>query len=331
LRQGHISASGPGDSPGWAEKCLSAREDIVAEDVAHAAECTQIGESSMTQRFAVVTGASTGIGYTTVETLTNADFHVFAGVRTEADAERLRTAFTGSCTPLVFDITDSEAVSRAAATVAERLGKGTLAGLVNNAGIAVSGPLMLLPLDDIRRQIEVNVIGQIAVCQAFGPLLGTDEARQGLPGRIVMMSSVSGQIAAPFMGPYAASKFALEAVSDSLRRELIIFGIDVIVIGPGAIATPIWSKASTNRDLTAGTPYEGYARAFGQHAMEMAKNALPPERVAREVLRALTAAHPPARIAVVPNRMSNWLARAVLPKRFIDRQIAKRFSVTPKT
>ena len=220
---------------------------------------------------------------------------------------------------------------RTVATVAERLGNGMLAGLVNNAGIAVSGPLMLLPSDDIRRQIEVNVIAQIGVCQAFGPLLDVDPARQGPPGRIVMMSSVSGQIAAPFMGPYAASKFALEAVSDSLRRELIIFGIDVIVIGPGAIATPIWSKASTNRDLTADTPYEAYARAFGQQAMEMAKNALPPERVAREVLQALIAARPPARIAVVPNRWSNWLARAVLPKRFLDRQVAKRLGATPKT
>ncbi len=215
--------------------------------------------------------------------------------------------------------------------MAERLGNGTLAGLVNNAGIAVSGPLMLLPLDDIRRQIEVNVIGQIAACQAFGPLLGTDEARQGPPGRIVMISSVSGQIAAPFVGPYAASKFALEALSDSLRRELIIFAVDVIVIGPGAIATPIWGKAAGNRVSTTDTPYDAYARAFGQHIMELAKNALPPERVAREVLRALTAAHPPTRIAVVPNRWSNWLARAVLPKRFIDRQIAKRFGVTPKT
>ncbi len=286
---------------------------------------------TMMQRFAVITGASTGIGYATVKTLTKAGFHVFAGVRTESDAERLQMAFTGSCTPLVFDVTDGEAVSRAAAAVSERLGNGTLAGLVNNAGIVVSGPLMLLPLDDIRRQIEVNVIAQIGVSQAFGPLLRTDPARQGPPGRIVMMSSVSGQIAAPFLGPYAASKFALEAVSDSLRRELIIFGIDVIVIGPGAIATPIWDKAVANRHLTTDTPYDAYARAFSQQAMRMAKEPLPPERVAREVLRALTSARPPARIAVVSSRLSNWLARAVLPKRFLDRQIAKQLGVTPQT
>ncbi|MEJ2125610.1 MAG: SDR family oxidoreductase [Alphaproteobacteria bacterium] len=285
----------------------------------------------MAQRFVVVTGASTGIGYATVETLTKDGFHVFAGVRAEDDAVRLRTAFGSACTPVIFDISDGEAVSRAAAIVADRLGKGTLSGLVNNAGIAVTGPLMLLPLDDVRRQIEVNVIAQIAVCQAFTPLLGTDPARQGQPGRIVMMSSVSGQIAAPFVGPYAASKFALEAISDSLRRELIIFGIDVIVIGPGAIATPIWGKASTRQGLTTDTPYEAYARAFEQHAVQIGKNGLPPERVAHEVLRALTARHPPARIAVVPNRWSNWLARAVLPKRFLDRQIAKRFSVSLKT
>ncbi len=279
----------------------------------------------MMSRSVVVTGASTGIGYATVEALVKAGFHVFGSVRNSADAERLEAAFPSGCTPLVFDVTDGEAIQRAAGVVAAKLGSATLAGLVNNAGIAVAGPLLLLPLDDIRRQIEVNVIGQIAVCQAFAPLLGTDPARVGAPGRIVMMSSVSGQFAAPFMGPYSASKHALEAVSDSLRRELVIFGIDVIVIGPGAIATPIWDKAA---DLEAspfpGTPYETYLRGFGTSALRAGRRGLPPERVAKAVLKALTAPHPPARIAVVPRRFTNWLFRAVLPKRFVDRLIAKR-------
>jgi NAD(P)-dependent dehydrogenase (short-subunit alcohol dehydrogenase family) len=279
----------------------------------------------MTSRSAVVTGASTGIGYAAVEMLVKAGFHVFAGVRNAADADRLQAAFPGGCTALVFDITDGEAIRRAADAVAARLEGATLAGLVNNAGIAVAGPLLLLPLDDIRRQLEVNVTGQIAVCQAFAPLLGTDPARKGPPGRIVMMSSVSGQFAAPFMGPYAASKHALEAVSDSLRRELMIFGIGVTVIGPGAIATPIWDKAA---DLEAspypGTPYETYLRNFGASALRAGRRGLPAQLVAKAVLKALTARHPPARIAVVPHRLMNWLFRAVLPKRFVDRLIARR-------
>ncbi len=151
--------------------------------------------------------------------------------------------FGDQFTPLLFDVTDAAAVNRAAKETAAALGNATLAGLVNNAGIAVAGPLLHLDIDELRHQLEVNVTGQLIVTQAFASLLGADSSRSGEPGRIVMITSVGGRNANPFMGPYNASKFALEGLSESLRRELMIFGIDVIVVAPGAVATPIWDKA----------------------------------------------------------------------------------------
>ncbi|MCB1543293.1 MAG: SDR family NAD(P)-dependent oxidoreductase, partial [Rhodoblastus sp.] len=176
------------------------------------------------KRSVVVTGASTGIGYAIAQLLAREGFHVFAGVRRMDDADRLVEEIGDEVTPLVFDVTDPQGVADAARDVGERLGDTTLAGLVNNAGIATAGPLLHQPIEEFRRQIEVNLIAQVAVIQAFAPLLGADRARKGEPGRIVNMSSVAGRIAAPFLGAYAASKHALEAVSDSLRRELLLYG-----------------------------------------------------------------------------------------------------------
>src|SRR6478672_2157414 len=171
----------------------------------------------------VVTGASTGIGWGCAKVLTGKGFHVFGSVRKQADADRLKAEFGDRFTPLLFDVTDSAAVNRAAEQAAGELGGATLAGLVNNAGIAVAGPLLYLDVDELRRQPEVNVTGQMIVTQAFAPLLGADRSRKGEPGRIVMITSVGGRNANPFTGPYNASKFALEGLSESLRRELMIF------------------------------------------------------------------------------------------------------------
>ena len=194
-------------------------------------------------RAVVVTGASTGIGRAAVARAVREGCQVFASVRKQADADSLTQEFGDAVTPLLFDVADETAVKAGAAQVAQALGDKKLFGLVNNAGIAVPGPLLYLDAEDLKRQFEINVIGVHRVTQAFAPLLGADQDRTGNPGRIVMISSVGGQNGAPFVGPYAASKFALEGYSQSLRRELMLFGIDVIVIGPGAIATPIWDKA----------------------------------------------------------------------------------------
>jgi NAD(P)-dependent dehydrogenase (short-subunit alcohol dehydrogenase family) len=181
---------------------------------------------------------------------------VFGSVRKREDASRLQGEFGDMFVPLLFDVTDEPAVRAEAAKVSPLLGAGTLDGLVNNAGIEVAGPLAHLTTDEFRYQLEVNLLGPFVVTKAFLPLLGTDPARKGAPGRIINISSTGGRIAGPFMGAYAASKFGLEGYSDSLRRELFLFGIDVIVIRPGAIVTPIWEKSDTGlTERFAETPF----------------------------------------------------------------------------
>ncbi len=192
----------------------------------------------------VITGASTGIGETTAKYLASHGFKVYGSVRKPEDGARLRQEIGGNFEPLIFDVTDEQAVHEAAKKVRADLNGQTLAGLVNNAGIAVPGPFLQTPLDKWRKQFEANVIGVVATTQAFAPLLGADLSIKGEPGRIVMISSVAGKRGNPFAGPYSASKHAVEGLSESLRREMLLFGIDVIVIGPGPIKTPIWGKGA---------------------------------------------------------------------------------------
>jgi NAD(P)-dependent dehydrogenase (short-subunit alcohol dehydrogenase family) len=284
----------------------------------------------MTKRKSVVvTGASTGIGWGCVKVLTAAGFHVFGSVRKPADAERLTNEFGTSVTPLLFDITDEAAVAEAARKVEAALGNDTLLGLVNNAGIAVPGPLLYLKIDDFRRQIAINLTGQLIVTQAFAPLLGADRARQGTPGRIVMISSVGGRNALPLSGPYAASKFGLEGLSESLRRELMLFGIDVIVVAPGAVATPIWDKAE-EFDITpfAATPYAAAIKAMRSFMIALGRKGLPPEKIGEVVRTALTSAKPKVRYTVAPNSMQQ-LMTSILPKRTVDTLIARRLGLVP--
>ena len=191
----------------------------------------------------VITGASTGIGWAAAKLLLDRGFRVFGSVRKQADADRLKTEFGANFTPLLFDVTDEAAVLSAAREVRSQLNGETLAGLVNNAGIAVPGPVLELAADEFRRQMEVNFIGPVIATQAFGPLLGADPQLKGPKGRIVMISSVAGKSGSPTGAAYSASKHAIEGLSESLRREMMLFGIDVIIIAPGAVKTPIWGKA----------------------------------------------------------------------------------------
>ena len=278
----------------------------------------------------VVTGSSTGIGHATAKELIARGFRVFGSVRKAADAERLRAELGPNFAPLVFDVTDEAAIARAAAEVRSALGGETLAGLVNNAGIAVAGPLLHLPLDDFRRQIEVNLTGQLAVTQAFAPLLGADRALKGAPGRIVMISSVGGRNGSPFVGPYSASKFGLEGMSESLRRELMLYGIDVVIVGPGAIATPIWEKADeVDVSRYANTDYAGPLDAVKKYMLELGRKGLKPEAVGKLVADVLTAAAPRVRYAIVPSWFES-LMLSLLPKRMLDRVMAGRLGLTRK-
>jgi NAD(P)-dependent dehydrogenase (short-subunit alcohol dehydrogenase family) len=285
----------------------------------------------MSSNIVVITGASTGIGAACALYLNRLGWQVFAGVRKEADGEALQQQAAGAThfpsashlplTPILLDVTDAASIAAAAETVAAAADPAGLAGLVNNAGIALTGPLEFLPLADLRRQFEVNVVGQVAVTQAFLPLL-----RQG-QGRIVNMGSISGRVAMPFLGPYAASKFALEALTDSLRVELRPWNLHVAIVEPGPIATPIWAKSlAVADDLIRHLPPQGHtlyglalaaARERGIHSSQAG---IPPETVARVVAHALTAKRPKTRYLVghglwlvilltkfFPDRLRDWL------------------------
>ena len=278
----------------------------------------------------VVTGASTGIGWGTCKVLIQKSFQVFGSVRKEADAARLSAEFGANFVPLLFDVTDATAVKAGAAKVEAMLGGETLAGLVNNAGIAVAGPLLHLDIGELRKQLEVNITGQVIVTQAFAPLLGADPDRKGAKGRIVMISSVGGTNANPFMGPYNASKFGIEGLSESLRRELMIHGIDVIIVAPGAVATPIWNKAE-DIDIAryANTVYAPALDRVLAYMLGVGKKGLKPEVLGEAVWKALTVRNPKTRYVVTPDKLEHFLVN-YLPKRVVDNIIAGRLGLKKK-
>ena len=270
----------------------------------------------------LVTGASSGIGEATAFHLRELGFDPVAAVRKDEDAERL--AGSGLRT-VRMDVTDVDSIAAARA----ELGDGPLAGLVNNAGVAVAAPLEFLPLDQLRHQLEVNLIGQLAVTQRFLPAL-----RAGR-GRIVNVSSIGGRVALPLVGAYHASKFALEAISDTLRRELLSQGVDVIVIEPGGVKTPIWRKGDQlAAELTSDLPPEGerlYGPLIAAIRKETAKIAtetgIEPREVAEAIGHALTARRPRARYLVGRDAKLRAPAAAVLPARVMDRIVARMLGV----
>ena len=219
----------------------------------------------------------------------------------------------------------------AAATRGPRALNGeTLAGLVNNAGIAVAGPVLELAADEFRRQMDVNVIGPIIATQAFGPLLGSDPSLKGPKGRIVMISSVAGKNGNPLMSAYSASKHAIEGLSESLRREMMLFGIDVIIIAPGAVKTPIWGKAD-EVDIAPykNSPYYAALVKIRKFMMHLGEIGLPAETIAEKIFEALTLPNPKVRYQITPDPMRH-LMTALLPKRTVDKIIAKRLGLMPR-
>ena len=281
-------------------------------------------------RTVVVTGASTGIGAATARHLAQHGWRVFAGVRKEADGEALKAGSTGDLRPLIIDVTKPESVDAAVKTVSDALGGARLGGLVNNAGIAKIGPLALQPMDEFEAHFEVNVFGLMRTSQAFIPLLGSDPDRKGPPGRIVNITSVGGRLAAPFLGAYAATKHAVEALTDSLRRELMIYGIDAIAIGPGSVKTPIWDKAEeANTDQPyANSDWAGPLKKFEDVMLGGGRTGLEPVEIGQIVQTALEDSSPKPRYAPVPNKLTNWTIPTRLPKRMLDGIFAKRFGIS---
>jgi NAD(P)-dependent dehydrogenase (short-subunit alcohol dehydrogenase family) len=267
----------------------------------------------------LITGASTGIGAACARTLDRRGFRVFAGVRSEAAGEKLKLQASSRLTPLKIDVTNTALIAAAAKTVGEAVGDAGLAGLVNNAGVAVPGPLELVPLEAWRRQFEVNVLGQVAVTQAFLPLL-----RQA-SGRIVNISSVSGGLALPYMGPYSASKHAIEAITDALRFELRPWNIRVSAIEPGPIETPIWAKSTAAaEELSSQTSEE--LRSLYRDRLALieaaiaykARTAAPVASVVRAVVHALTAKNPKTRYLLNWNAWLSFKGLRMLPDWFRD-------------
>jgi NAD(P)-dependent dehydrogenase (short-subunit alcohol dehydrogenase family) len=272
----------------------------------------------------VVTGASTGIGHATALHLNELGFDVVAGVRKDEDAERLEGQ---GLWPVKLDVTDEGSIASAREEV-EQVSSGRLAGLVNNAGIAVAAPLEYIPVDRFRQQLEVNLVGQVAVTQALLPFL-----RAGR-GRIVNVSSIGGRVALPLAGPYAASKFGLEAVSDSLRRELRHLGVEVIVVEPGGIKTPIWQKGfATADDMLEDVPPEAqelYGDLMAAVREESRKideeRGLPPHAVAEVIGAAMTAERPRTRYIVGRDAKLRAALARYLPGRAMDSLIGRALS-----
>jgi NAD(P)-dependent dehydrogenase (short-subunit alcohol dehydrogenase family) len=282
------------------------------------------------QKSVVVTGVSTGIGWGAAKVLTKAGFKVFGSVRKEADAKRLQAEFGSNFVPLIFDVTDEKAVKASVAGVRAGLGGRNLFGLVNNAGISVAGPLLHMPIDEFRKQLEVNLTGVVITTQAFAPLMGGDNGLSGPPGRIVNISSVGGRNAIPFITPYNVSKFGLEGLTEGLRRELMLFGIDVVSIAPGAVATAIWDKAD-QIDVTPylKTPFAASLDKLRAFAVKSGKRGLKPEFLGEKIMHVLTTARPKVRTVVTPDPFQNFLLNA-LPKRIADRMVSGMFGLVPK-
>jgi NAD(P)-dependent dehydrogenase (short-subunit alcohol dehydrogenase family) len=272
----------------------------------------------------LITGASTGIGRATALRLDSEGWRVFAGVRNEEDSVSLGEEASDRLTPVRLDVTDPPQIVAATKQLGRDVADAGLDGLVNNAGIAVLGPLETMPLEHFRRQIDVNLTAQVAVTQALLPLLRI--AR----GRIVFVSSIGGRMALPFGGPYHASKFAIEAVADCLRQELRPWRIGVAVIEPGSIATPIWERGERTADEVAARAPSAQEDLYGEAldrfraaVQRTAARGIPPEKVAAAICRALTTAHPRTRYLVGADARGQALVRRLLPDRLLDRAIAR--------
>ena len=273
-------------------------------------------------RSALITGSSTGIGRATALRLDRAGFQVFAGVRNRGDAEELEAAGSERLEPVIIDVTDEGTIEATRERI-EQVTGGRLDALVNNAGIVVAGPLETLEIDSLRRQLDVNVTGQVAVTQAFLPQI------RAARGRIVLIASIGGRMALPYMSPYHASKFGLEAIGDSLRQEMKPFGVDVSIVEPGSIKTPFWGKGTDQIEpmLQAMSPeqrhlYEPRALAAAEGARKAEERGIAPDRVAKAIEHALTSSRPKTRYLVGPDARVQAALHKLLPDRLLDRLVA---------
>jgi NAD(P)-dependent dehydrogenase (short-subunit alcohol dehydrogenase family) len=282
------------------------------------------------QKAFLVTGASTGIGRAIADTLVSQGHYVFGSVRKPADGAALNNAYGEKGEAVYFDVSDQAGIDKAVASIGEKLGNRTLAGIVNNAGVANPGPALLQPMSEIEQVLNINFMGTVRCCRAFSPLLGADPARSGPKGRIVNITSVSGKFGYPFTAAYVASKHAVEGYSASIRRELMLVGIDVIVVGPGAVKTPIWQKNTSSATKYDGTIWEGPLKKLNESLAAMDEEGLEASLIGEVVATALTTPNPKTRYAPVPNKLVNWWLARLLPARIVDNVVAKNLGLMPK-
>ncbi|GAB4229414.1 MAG: SDR family oxidoreductase [Ekhidna sp.] len=281
----------------------------------------------------LITGVSTGIGYDLAKIFIDHDYTVYGSVRKQEDAKRLSSAFGDKFKPLLFDVTDFAAVDKAAAELTKEIAEEGLGALVNNAGIAIGGPFIDIPIDDFRHQFEVNVFGLIKVTKAFLPLLGARENHTSEPGRILQISSVAGRQGMPFMSPYAGSKHAVEGITESMRKELQLYGIDVILIEPGPIKTPIWNKGATElveEKFVDSAFYPALKKYQYKFIGKALKSAWTSEKAAKIIFEAFQSVRPKARYLLVPEKFKNWTIPRLMGTRRLDRFFGKALGLTKK-
>ncbi len=268
----------------------------------------------------LITGVSTGIGYATAKYLKDQGYHVFGSVRKYDEAEKLEKEMGPGFTALVFDVRDKAMVEKAATRVKEIIGTNYLRAIVNNSGIAVYGPLQHVSVDQFRDQLEVNVIGVLNVLQAFLPLVGAEKNQTDKPGKVINISSVGGRLARPFYGPYNASKHAIEGMTDALRRELLDFGVDAVVIEPGPIQSEIYQKAKEDNETFPGTIYHDLLKHKSKFIEVAQKISLPALDVAKLIHQTIQSPKPPTRQIIVAKK---WMIKLLmrLPDRIADKMI----------
>ena len=276
----------------------------------------------------VITGVSTGIGFNAADVLCGVGYRVYGSVRKIEDAKKLSKKHGPLFKPLIFDVRDEDAINKSARYVSEDLKKDDkVVCLINNSGIALGGPFKHLSTEIFRKQLEVNVLGVVSVTRAFLKHLGAfkDSKHQG---KIIMISSVSGTRAYPYMSPYSASKFALEGMSDSLRRELMMYGIDVVLIEPGPVKSEIWNKAPDKKNhLYVGTDYQESVETFYDQIIDKAQEPLETEIIGIAIKEIIEKKNPKTRYVFTKNKFREYTLPGILSDRILDKLMAKRLKI----
>ena len=272
----------------------------------------------------LITGASSGIGKYCAAKFIEEDYRVFGTMRSPEDAEKLEQELGSSFHSVLLDVTSSFSIAEAVRKVSRILGGEGLDLLINNAGVAISAPTTIIGMDEYRYQFEVNLFGVITVTKAFLPMLGADKTQKISPGKIFNISSVSGKLVYPFLGPYCSSKFALEGFSHALRRELLLYDIKVVIIAPGPIKTAIWEKSTRLSDEILASDYGPMVKRLIEMVLKRSESAMPAEQFAEKVYNIFQKKNPAVRYTITHNRLTRWIIpRYFISDRLLDRIIKK--------